>query len=281
MNMRTRIFNKMTAREVDDYLARGGNTIFVAVGVIEVHGAAPIDVETVIPEGFAVAMAEEADGLAMINLPYFFPGGTVVSNATVQVSIREGIDYLMMIGRSLVAQGFRKIIFVSGHMPAALYVNAMLRDFFQETKIHACHMDVGHIVMASHYYDGDGFQGFDDLANGAYRILGQEQFLPVDPDTMEMPPMGTPLNPIHLELSERLAALGGKMALYYEDGSQHCGGRAFYTEEERSAACEKGEKVLRAVVKSIDFERIKNALDAYQAHVQDIIKKTPRLGGKY
>ena len=281
--MRTRIFNKMTAKEVDDYLARGGNTIFVAVGVVEVHGAAPIDVETIIPEGFAVAMAEEADGLAMINLPYFFPGGTVVSNATVQVSIREGIDYLMMIGRSLVAQGFRKIIFVSGHLPAALYVNAMLRDFFQETKIHACHMDVSRIAMQSHYYEGEGFnfQIFDDMINGSYRILGQEQFLPVDPDTVEMPPMGTPLNPIHVELSERLAALGSKMALYYEDGSQHCGGRAFYTEEERAAACEKGEKAVRAMVKSIDWTRIKNALDAYQAHVQEVIKANPRLAGRY
>ena len=81
--MRTRVFNKMTAKEVEEYLARGGNTIFVAVGVVEVHGAMPIDVEQIFPEGLALAMAEKADGLAMINLPYFFPGGTIVSNATV------------------------------------------------------------------------------------------------------------------------------------------------------------------------------------------------------
>ena len=29
--MRTRIFNKMTAQEVEDYLARGGDTMFIAV----------------------------------------------------------------------------------------------------------------------------------------------------------------------------------------------------------------------------------------------------------
>jgi creatinine amidohydrolase len=50
--MRTRIFNKMTAKEVEDYLARGGNTIFVGVGVIEVHGAMPIDAETIVPDTF-------------------------------------------------------------------------------------------------------------------------------------------------------------------------------------------------------------------------------------
>ena len=67
-------------------------------------------------------MAEQSDGLAMINLPYFFPGGTIISNATVQVTVRDGIDYLMMLSRSLVSQGFKKIFFVSGHGPAfALY----------------------------------------------------------------------------------------------------------------------------------------------------------------
>ena len=69
--MRTRIFNKMTAPEVEDYLARGGDTIFIAIGVVECHGALPIDCETIGPEANAVLLAEKADGLAMINLPYF------------------------------------------------------------------------------------------------------------------------------------------------------------------------------------------------------------------
>lgn len=93
--MRTRIFNKMTAKEVEDYLARGGDTIFVPVGVVECHSAMPIDVEQIVPEAYALLMAEKADGLAMINLPYFFPGGTVVSSSTVQVTVRQSIDYLM------------------------------------------------------------------------------------------------------------------------------------------------------------------------------------------
>lgn len=73
--MRTRILNKMTANEVENYLVQGGNTIFVAVGVVEMHGSLPLDVETVIPEAYAVTMAEKADGLALINLPYFSRAG--------------------------------------------------------------------------------------------------------------------------------------------------------------------------------------------------------------
>lgn len=56
--MRTRFFNKMTAKEVEDYLERGGNTIYVDVGVVEVHGASPVDVEQIMPEAYALAMAE-------------------------------------------------------------------------------------------------------------------------------------------------------------------------------------------------------------------------------
>ena len=81
--MYTRVFNKMPADDIQAYLDRGGNTIFVAVGVVEVHGAMPVDVEQVFPEAFTLAMAEKADGLAMTNLPYYFPGGTIISPATV------------------------------------------------------------------------------------------------------------------------------------------------------------------------------------------------------
>ena len=90
--MYTRVFNKMTADDIQGYLDRGGNTIFVAVGVVEVHGAMPVDVEQMVPEGIALAMAEKADGLALTGLPFFFPGGTIISPATVQVSVRESID---------------------------------------------------------------------------------------------------------------------------------------------------------------------------------------------
>ena len=59
--MRTRIFNKMTAQEVEDYLARGGDTMFIAVGVVECHGNLPIDCETIVPEAYAKLLAEKAE----------------------------------------------------------------------------------------------------------------------------------------------------------------------------------------------------------------------------
>ena len=67
--MRTHIYNRMTAGEIESYLARGGNTIFVAVGSTENHGIMPVEWKTIRTEGIAVALAEKNDGIALINLP--------------------------------------------------------------------------------------------------------------------------------------------------------------------------------------------------------------------
>lgn len=281
--MRTRILNKMTAKEVENYLAKGGNTIFVAVGVVEMHGFLPLDVETIIPEAYAVTMAEKADGLALINLPYFFPGGTIVSPGTVQVSVRESIDYLMMLSRSLVAQGFRKIFFVSGHAPADLYIDAVCRDFFQETKIHVCHLHPGMFgVDPSKMFD---FKNMPKsyVEYGAYKIMGQMDCLPVDPDAKEpeTPPFGEMGNPALIELIQSLRPFGAKPSIYFSSSRQHGGGRPFRSEEERLEYCTRGEKEIRDKVDQMDLERLKNAIDAYHDYVQEVIRDHPRMAGKY
>ena len=180
--MRTRIFNKMTTPEVEAYLARGGDTIFIAVGVVECHGELPIDCETIGPEAYAVLLAEKADGLAMINLPYFYPGATITSPATVYLSIRDGMDYLRKICLSLVDQGFKKIFFTSGHGPAPMTINGFCRDFFEETLIHPCHLL--QLVQAS----GVKIDRTQNYAMyGAYKIMNQMEYLPVDPEARVMP----------------------------------------------------------------------------------------------
>src|SRR5579872_5279867 len=75
--MRTRYLTSLTNTEIEDYLKRN-DVIFIPVGNVEVHGGFPTDCEYVGPLAFAVKMAEEADGLVLPNLAYFFPGGTVV-----------------------------------------------------------------------------------------------------------------------------------------------------------------------------------------------------------
>lgn len=280
--MYTRVFNKMTAQDIQDYLARGGNTIFVAVGVVEVHGAMPVDVEELVPEGIALAMAEKADGLALVNLPFYFPGGTIISPATVQVSVRESIDHLMIITRSLIAQGFRKIFFVTAHGPARLYVDAACRDIFQETKIHVCHLNGMNLMQ--NFGDPDMGHSFDDLDTmgcGAYKMLHQMEFLKVDPDAPDPEPMvmsrDTPVG----RFTDAIRPYGSPVSIVFGSPKEHGGGRAFRSEAERLERCERGEKMIRDMVDRMDLEGLKKALDEYQAYVDECLQRMPRLQGLY
>ncbi len=280
--MRTRVFNKMTAQEVEDYLARGGDTIFVAVGVVECHSAMPIDAEEMLPEAYAVAMAEKADGLALINLPYFFPGGTIVSNATVQVTVRQSIDYLMMISRSLAAQGFRKIFYLSGHGPARLYIDPVCRDFFQETKIHAVHLNLMSIMRLAAKPEEMRMPPTGlDFSCGAYEILGMKDDLPVVPDAPDAPRYEDCTTPEMERLSKALRKVGAQTSMVYEEPAHHVPCRPFRSIAERDEVCAREAARIRANVDAIDFEEIKAALDGYSGYVKRMQEKYPRLKGLY
>ena len=282
--MRTRILNKMLASEVEEYLERGGNTVFVGVGVVEVHGGMPVDVEQIVPEAMALAMAEEYDGLALINLPYMFPGGTIVSNATVQMSVRDSMDYLMKICRSLAAQGFKKIFTLSAHMPANLYIDAMVRDFFQETKIHVCNINAMGPMMSYKDEDGKpyGFGILHAMAYGAYKMMHQEDYLPVDPDGKPIPEEMTVQDPRLVRLTKAARACGAGACILFGKPEEHGGTDApFKSIEDRDAACAKGEKIIRDIVRMIPIPELQNALDDYYVYIAEMQEKYPRLKGIY
>jgi creatinine amidohydrolase len=281
--VRTRIFNKMNSKEVESYLARGGKTIYIAVGVTEVHGIMPIDCETILAEAAALEMAEQSDGLAFVNLPYFFPGGTIIGNSTVQVSVRDGIDYLMMICRSLIDQGFERLIFVTGHAPSVVTIHPVCRDLFQETKVHACHIDLMHAMSLAREKGlklENGFQALDKLLYGAYLKMDQMNFLPVDPDGEEIVPkqMDPDNPPPWRRLSSILRPLGGIVSIYYENLEDHGGGKPFASEEDRLVACQEGLKILNELVSYLDLKELLDAIDEYHAFVRDkVLPKFPRL----
>lgn len=276
--MRTRVFNKMTANEVEEYIARGGDTIFIPVGVVECHCAMPIDVEQTIPEAYALLMAEKADGLTIINLPYFFPGGTIVSNATVQISVRQGIDYLMILLRSLVAQGFKKIFFVSAHGPARYTVDAVCRDFFQETKIHPCHINAMRLLGPR----PENFvrKEYEEISVGAYKILNRLHEVPIDPDAKYVH-YDDSMNPRMFRLQQALRTVGAQTSMLYESLEYHAPCRSFHSEEEMMEAADRSAKQMYDTVDKIDFDEIKAAIDGYYEYVADLQEKYPRLKTQY
>ena len=128
--MRTRIYNKCTDQEITEYLDRGGDTLFIGIGVTELHGQLPVDCESILTEGVALAMAEKADGLALINLPYFHAGATAIGRSTINISIKAGYDYLLALIYAVYKLGFKKIVMISAHGPAYLTINSVCMDFF-------------------------------------------------------------------------------------------------------------------------------------------------------
>ena len=80
--MRTRYLTQLTNPEVEEYLKRN-DVIFIPVGTVESMGAFPTDLEYTMAEAYALKMAEEADGLVLPHVMYFYPGVTITGRGSV------------------------------------------------------------------------------------------------------------------------------------------------------------------------------------------------------
>ncbi len=138
--MRTRILSKLSNFEVEKYL-ECNDIIFIPVGPTEMHGRCPLEIEYVGPLGMALAMAEKVDGLVLDGLKYFYNGSCATGKGTVRMSVRDGYDYLKAIAYSLLSQGFKRQIYVTGHGTSELTLGALVGDFFDETKVPIAWMD--------------------------------------------------------------------------------------------------------------------------------------------
>ncbi len=175
--MRTRIFGKMLNSEVQEYLQRN-DIIIVPVGTTEMHGGFPLDCETVISEAYALKMAEACDGLVLTGLPYFYAGATASGRGTVQVSIRQGIDYLGAIARSLLRLGFKRQVYLSFHGPAHMTICPMIRDFYDETGVPIIYLDcMMHMGKCRDLFTS--FSAFHDITVGAYKLMGRLDDVPL------------------------------------------------------------------------------------------------------
>ena len=178
MEMRSRILGKMLNSEVQDYLQRN-DIIIVPVGTTEMHGGFPLDCETVISEAYALKMAENCDGLVLTGLPYFYAGATASGRGTVQVSIRQGIDYLGAIARSLLRLGFKRQVYISFHGPAHMTICPMIRDFYDETGVPILYMDNMMQFNKNRDLIHDFLNDFHAITVGAYKIMNRLDDVPL------------------------------------------------------------------------------------------------------
>lgn len=280
--MRTRILPKMINEEVEKYLERN-DIIIVPVGTVELHGGLPLDSETVISEAFALKMAEAADGLVLTGLPYFYAGATAIGRGTTQVSIREGIDYLGAIARSLLRQGFKRQIYISFHGPAHMTCSPMVRDFFDETGVPILYMDLTMQMMKSAKDLFKSMDSFHAITVAAYDMMGRISDVPLTTEHYHQEPQST----ARFDELFGVAYQSGSIGYCFGEQKDHMSTPMIPTEEVREKLANEGRPIIEELVRRINMEKVVEDMSLLDEFEQEVMKRYPwipaadRFGKKY
>ena len=268
--MRTRILGKMLNSEVQDYLSRN-DIIIVPVGTTEMHGGLPLDCETVASEAYGLRMAEACDGLVLTGLPYFYAGATASGRGTVQVSIREGIDYLGAIARNLLRLGFKRQIYISFHGPAHMTICPMLRDFYDETGVPILYIDSTMLAMKCGDLMKEDWSDFDDITVGAYKIMDRLQDVPlVTGYGQSDPPSSAPFDDL-FGMAFQSAAVG----YCFGENSDHGPTADIPDVETRDRMAENGERIINGMVERMNMPHVVEQLRNLEKYGLENEKKYP------
>lgn len=270
MEMRTRILGKMLNSEVQEYLKRN-DIIIVPVGTTEMHGGFPLDCETVISEAYGLRMAEACDGLVLTGLPYFYAGATASGRGTVQVSIREGIDYLGALARNLLRLGFKRQIYISFHGPAHMTICPMIRDFYDETGVPILYMDS--MMMMGREKDLIKNLGMDfhSITVGAYKIMNRLEDVPFVTGHQHTNKQScSPFQDL-FGLGYQSAAIG----YCFGDNGDHMSTPDIPDEETRNQMAEIGENIINTMVERANMSHIVEQMRKLEAYGLENEEKYP------
>jgi len=280
--MRTRLLPSLTNQEVEDYLQRN-DVIFVPVGPTETHGNWPLDCEYALPEAYAIKLAEKADGLVFPNLSYMYPGATVVGRGTVQTVSTEEVAYLKMLCRSLLHQGFKRIVFLTGHGPAPMTILPVVREMFTETKVSMYYLSVSDPQAApprppegaSRGQRPSGPAGMDLALYGAYSIIGRLEDIPLK---LEGKAPENRLTDPSLQILQRHSMSGG-FGYYYADPADHGGvASGNLTAEQRAQFAKQGIAQIEETINKVDIKQILQALRDHNEFVRKSL--VPKYGDR-
>ncbi|MBR4290939.1 MAG: creatininase family protein [Oscillospiraceae bacterium] len=268
--MRTRILGKMLNSEVQEYLERN-DIIIIPVGTTELHGGFPLDSETVISEAYCLRMAEACDGLVLTGLPYFYAGATASGRGTVQVSIRQGIDYLGAIARSLLRLGFKRQVYLSFHGPAHMTICPMIRDFYDETGVPILYMDCMMQVGKNQKLFTNFMDDFHAITVGAYKVMNRLDDVPLVTGYQHSNPQScAPFNDL-FGLGYQSAAVG----YCFGDHGDHMSTPDIPDIATRDAMAERGEALINTMVENMNMPHVVEQLRKLEEYGLENEKKYP------
>lgn len=268
--MRTRILGKMLNSEVQDYLERN-DIIIIAVGTTEMHGGFPLDSETVISEAYCLKMAEACDGLVLTGLPYFYAGATASGRGTVQVSVRQGIDYLGAIARSLLRQGFKRQVYLSFHGPAHMTICPMIRDFYDETGVPALYMDCMMQVGKNADILTNFMDDFHAITVGAYKVMNRLDDVPLVTGYQHTNPQSCAEFQDLFNLGYQSAAVG----YCFGENGDHMSTPDIPDIETRDRMAERGVELIDKMVANMDMPHVVEQLRKLEQYGHENEKKYP------
>ncbi len=267
--MRTRILGKMLNSEVQDYLSRN-DIIIIPVGTTEMHGGFPLDCETVISEAYCLKMAEACDGLVLTGLPYFYAGATASGRGTVQVTVRQGIDYLGAIARSLLRLGFKRQVYLSFHGPAHMTICPMIRDFYDETGVPALYMDCM-MQMGKNRDQFADMNAFHDITVGAYKIMNRLDDIALVTGYQHSNKQScSPFQDL-FNLGYQSAAVG----YCFGENGDHMSTPDIPDIATRDAMADRGEKIINVMVERMDMPHVVEQLRKLEAYGLENEQKYP------
>lgn len=270
MEMRTRILGKMLNSEVQDYLSRN-DIIIVPVGTTEMHGGFPLDCETVISEAYCLRMAEACDGLVLTGLPYFYAGATASGRGTVQVTVRQGIDYLGAIARSLLRLGFKRQVYLSFHGPAHMTICPMIRDFYDETGVPALYMDCMMQVGKNQDLLKNFMEDFHAVTVGAYKVMNRLEDVPLVTGYHHTNPQSCAPFQDLFSLGYQSAAVG----YCFGENGDHMSTPDIPDAATRDAMAERGEAIINTMVERMNMPHVVDQLRKLEEYGHENEKKYP------
>lgn len=270
--MRTRLLTSLTNIEIEQYLERN-DVIFVPIGPIEVHGGLPVDCEYVGPLAVAIKMAEKADGLVLPHLAFCYPGGTTVGRGTIYVSSSDYLRLLKKIAYSLLRQGFKTQIYITGHGGSYLETAPLVREFLDETKVPILAIDLN-TVRANYGERGTG--GSESFMYGAYSIVGRLEDIPLNFTGINLPEETSVDIPESVFAFPKIEGLDRNklnqhMALgfYYSSPFQHGGIPKAITAAERNQYAKEGVNAINQMVDSMNIKAIVDGLKWHRRWIAD------------
>ena len=294
--MRTRALNSMTNHEIETYLKRN-DVIFIPVGTVETHNPLPVDCEHVMAEAWAKLFAEQFDAVYMPNLMYFCSGGTDTMCGTVKIGMADGMKYLYAISRSLLAQGFKRQVFIPGHGPSRLMIHPVIHQILDDTKVPMLFLEPNYLFQSKgilprpsgrpsgswkKFKAVSDENGMGDHAKmlGAYKIIGRLDDVPTGaeanlPETIRYE--GQHHNdwfPEH-DIINECSSIHAPAPYWYDKETQHAASPLPETREEIEREAAIGEAYMRDLVSKVDFNEHLDILKRLQQHIQDKVVNNP------